>query len=127
MNLIISLLLQRIGLGLLTLVIVSLIIYSAVELLPGDMAEAILGQGATPETLAAFRSEYGLDQPVWQRYVNWVLGAVQGDFGLSFANHRPIADLISERAYNTFFLAGYAAAIAVPFALLLGVMSAILY
>jgi hypothetical protein len=77
--------LQRLGLGLLTLFAVSVIIFSTLEMLPGGFAEAILGQGATPETVAAFNKSLGLDRPPTTRYVEWVTGAVQGDFGKSFA------------------------------------------
>ena len=64
--------LQRLGLGLLTLFIVSIVIFSSLEMLPGGFAEAILGQGATPETVAAFNREIGLDRPAYVRYVEWI-------------------------------------------------------
>lgn len=117
--------LRRLGLGLLTLFLVTLIIFAALELLPGDVAQTILGQAATPETLAAFRRELGLDRSAPERYVMWLWNAVQGDFGVSMANGRPISGLISERAGNTLFLALYAAAIAVPSALALGILAAL--
>ncbi len=116
---------KRLGLGLLTLFVISLIIFSATEMLPGDLAEAVLGQAATEETVAAFRRELGLDQPAYVRYGNWLMGAVQGDFGTSLANKRPISDLIATRLGNTLFLALYAAAIAVPLSLILGVLAAL--
>lgn len=116
---------KRLGLGLLTLFIISVIIFSATEMLPGDLAEAVLGQSATEETVAAFRRELGLDQPAYVRYGNWLAGAVQGDFGTSLANRRPISDLIATRLGNTLFLALYAAAIAVPLSLILGILAAL--
>ena len=116
---------KRLALGLLTLFVISLIIFGATELLPGDLAQNILGQSATPETVAAFRRELGLDQPAYTRYINWLLGAVQGDFGTSLANKRPIADLIATRLSNTLFLAVYAAALSVPLSLALGVLAAL--
>ena len=64
--------LERLGLGLATLFVVSIIIFSAIELLPGDFGQAVLGQSATEETIAAFRRELGLDQPAYQRYLHWV-------------------------------------------------------
>ena len=73
--------LQRLGLGLLTLFIVSIVIFSSLEMLPGGFAEAILGQGATPETVAAFNQEIGLDRPAVVRYVEWIGNVLQGDFG----------------------------------------------
>lgn len=116
---------KRLGLGLLTLFAISLIIFGATELLPGDLAQAVLGQSATEETIAAFRRELGLDLPAHTRYLNWLGGAVQGDFGTSMANKRPIVDLIATRLGNTLFLALYAAAIAVPLSLILGVLAAL--
>ena len=116
---------KRLGLGLLTLFVISLIIFGATELLPGDLAQSILGQSATPETVAAMRRELGLDLPAHVRYVNWLLGALQGDFGTSLANKRPISDLIATRLGNTLFLAVYAAALSVPLSLALGVLAAL--
>ena len=122
---ILKLVLRRFAIGLLTLLIVSAVIFWAVELLPGDIATEVLGQSATPETLAAFRDRNGLNDPAMTRYLHWLGGAVQGDFGLSLATQRPIAGLIGQRAANTFFLAGYAAAIAVPLAVGLGLLAAL--
>jgi len=116
---------QRLALGLLTLFTVSLIIFLGVQLLPGDLAQAILGQSATPETVAAFRRELGLDLPAYVRYLDWLGGMLQGDFGRSLANKREISELIGQRLLNTLFLAGVAAAIAVPLALILGIMAAL--
>jgi peptide/nickel transport system permease protein len=116
---------QRLLLGLLTLFIVSVVIFGATELLPGDLARELLGQSATPETLAALRAQLGLDQPAPVRYWNWLTGALQGDFGMSLANRRPISDLIATRLGNTLFLALYAAALAVPISLVLGILAAL--
>ena len=125
MDKILRMICQRLGLGLVTLFVVSLIIFMGVELLPGDLAEAILGQSATPETVAAFRKELQLDLPAYERYINWLVGMVQGDMGNSLANQRPISDLIGARLGNTLFLAGVAAVFAVPIAVTLGVMAAL--
>ncbi len=116
---------QRLALGVLTLFIVSVVIFGATELLPGDLARELLGQSATPETLAALRAQLGLDQPAPVRYWNWLSAFLQGDFGVSMANRRPIADLISARLGNTIFLALYAAALAVPISLTLGILAAL--
>ena len=102
---------RRLGLGLITLFVVSLIIFLGVELLPGDLAEAILGQAATPETVAAFRKELKLDLPAHERYIDWLVGMLQGDMGKSLANQREIAELIGVRLANTLFLALEAAVI----------------
>ena len=116
---------KRLLAGLLTLFVISLLIFGAIELLPGDLAQEILGQAATPETVAAFRRELGLDQPAYIRYFDWLGGVVQGDFGRSLANQRPISELIGARLGNTLFLALYAAAIAVPLSIVLGVLAAL--
>lgn len=116
---------QRLALGLLVLFAVSLIIFLGVELLPGDIAQEILGQAATPETVAAMRKEMGLDLPPHIRYFDWLGGMLQGDFGRSLANQREISELIGARLANTLFLAGLAAAIAVPLAVTLGVLAAL--
>lgn len=116
---------QRLLLGLLTLFVVSLIIFLGVELLPGDLAQAILGQAATPETVAAFRKELKLDLPAYERYFEWLGGMLQGDFGRSLANQREISELLGSRLENTLFLAGLAAVISVPLALTLGILAAL--
>lgn len=119
------LVLKRLAIGALTLLVVSAVIFWAVELLPGDIATEVLGQSATPETIAAFKDRFGLNDPAGVRYVNWLGNALRGDLGLSLANQRPIAGLIGDRAFNTFFLAAYAALIAVPVAVLLGLVAAL--
>lgn len=116
-------LLRRVGLGLLTLLAVSLLIFAGTQILPGDVASAMLGQQATPEALAALRLQLGLDQPAWARYLRWLAGFVQGDLGLSTGNRQPIAASIAPRLANTLFLAGTAAAVATPPAFLLGWLS----
>lgn len=116
---------QRLALGFLTLFLISLIIFGAAELLPGDFAEAVLGQSATPETVAAIRAEYGLDRPFYVRYADWLAGALQFDFGNSLASRKPVAGMIGARLGNTLFLALYAAAIAVPLSLMLGILAAL--
>jgi peptide/nickel transport system permease protein len=125
MNRILLMVLQRFGLGLLTLFVVSIIIFVGVEFLPGDIAEALLGQGASPENVAALRHELGLDRPAHIRYIDWWAGVMQGDLGTSLANRRDIAELITFRLSNTLFLALTAAAISVPLALILGVLAAL--
>ena len=99
---------HRLGLGLLTMFVISILIFGAIELLPGDLAEEILGQSATPETVAAFRKEIGLDKPPVTRYVEWLGNVVQGNLGRSLANGREISELIGSRLPNTLFLALYA-------------------
>lgn len=121
------LVLKRLGFGLITLLVVSVLIFFAVELLPGDTAEAILGQAATPETVAALRIELGLNDPAYVRYFHWLLGALHGDLGRSaIPPHEPVASVIGDRFVHTLFLAAYAAVIAVPLSITLGVIVALL-
>ena len=125
--------LQRLALGVMTLFFVSLIIFSSLELLPGDFGEAVLGQAATEDTVAAFRKELGLDKPAYIRYIDWVGAVLQGDLGNSFSGRnasgvdrsRSVMELIAPRLQNTFFLATMAAIIAVPLALFLGISAAL--
>jgi len=125
MSQILKMVAQRLALGFVTLFVVSLIIFLGVELLPGDLAQEILGQAATPETVAAFRRELGLDLPPHVRYVEWLGGILQGDMGRSLASQREIGELIGTRLWNTLFLAALAAVISVPLAVTLGVLAAL--
>jgi peptide/nickel transport system permease protein len=117
--------LTRIALGILSLLAVSVLIFAATEILPGDVASAVLGQGATPETLAAFREELGLNRPATVRYWEWFTGAIQGDFGNALTNKREILPELMKKFKNTLFLAGVAALIAVPLSVGLGIIAAI--
>ncbi|MFT5445935.1 MAG: peptide/nickel transport system permease protein [Gammaproteobacteria bacterium] len=117
--------LKRLGLGFATLLVISIIIFGAVEMLPGDIAQAVLGMGATEENVAAMREQLGLDRPAAVRYLEWLKGAATGDFGVSLVSQAPVAELIGPRLYNTLFLALYAAVIAVPVAIGLGVLVAL--
>ncbi|MCF5141784.1 ABC transporter permease [Pseudomonas edaphica] len=125
MNSLLKLVLQRLALGVLSLFAVSVIIFLAVGLLPGDIAQAMLGQSATPETIAAFRAQLGLDLPPLTRFAHWLLRLLQGDLGASLANQRPIAELIGARLGNTLSLAALAALVSVPTALVLGMLAAL--
>jgi len=121
---------QRLGLGVITLFFVSCIIFFSMLLLPGNFAYAILGQSATPDTVAAFEHEVGLDKPALTRYGEWISGVVRGDFGKSYADYgsskpRTVATIIAPRLWNTLFLASMAAIIAVPLAVGLGLLAAL--
>ena len=120
-----GLIVKRLGLGVLTLLIISIIIFIAMEALPGDTAQQILGQGATPESLAALREELGLNEPLPVRYLSWLADALRGDFGISVANQRDVSEQLGPRFRNTLFLAAFAALIAVPMAITLGVLAAL--
>jgi peptide/nickel transport system permease protein len=116
---------QRLGLGIITLFAASVLIFAGTEILPGDLASAILQNSATPENLAALRLELGLDRPALLRYVEWLLNVLRGDFGRSLANNRDVLTEIAPRFANTMFLAIYAACVAVPLAVGLGLIAAI--
>lgn len=129
MKAIILMVAERLALSLLTLFVVSVVIFAAVALLPGDYARTRLGQAATPDTVAAFQRELGLDQPPLTRYVAWVGGVLRGDFGHSFTGTidqpRSVASIVLPRLGNTLFLACMAASLAVPLALVLGLLAAL--
>ncbi len=125
MDEVIGIVLKRLGLGFATLLVVSVLIFGAVEFLPGDVAQAVLGQGATEETVAAMREQLGLDRPAAARYIEWFSGVLSGDFGSSLITKAPVAETIGPRFVNTLLLALYAAVIAVPLAIVLGVLAAL--
>lgn len=100
---------NRLAQGLLTLFLASVIIFAATEVLPGDVAEAILGQARTDESLTALREELGLNRAAVVRYVEWLGGMVRGDLGVSLATRRPVSDMVAGRTWNTLRLAVLAA------------------
>ncbi|MDX5401728.1 MAG: ABC transporter permease [Rhodobacterales bacterium] len=114
---------QRIALGLLLLWAASVLIFAGTMILPGDVAQSILGQSATPEALANLRAELGLNEPAVTRYFNWLFGAMQGDLGVALTNGQDIATALGRRLGNTLFLAFWAAIIAVPLAIFLGLLA----
>lgn len=118
------LIVSRLGLALLTLLIVSAIVFAMTGLLPGDAAQQALGQAATPEAVAALRHQFGLDQPALQRYLQWLFHIVRGDFGMSLSNSLPVSELIETRLPNSLMLAGLTTVVAVPIALAIGIASA---
>jgi len=122
---VINIVAKRLGLGLVTLFVISIIIFGAVEMLPGDIAQAVLGQGATEENVTAMRKQLGLDRPAPVRYLEWLKGAVVGDFGVSLIGGDSVTEKIGPRFLNTLFLAAYAAVIAVPVAIIMGVLVAL--
>jgi peptide/nickel transport system permease protein len=118
------LLLRRIGLGLLTLWLVSLVVFAAVLALPGDAATAILGKEATPDRVAALRDQLHLNDSVISQYFQWLGGLLTGDLGTSAATQEPVSDLLSARVGNSVFLVLVASAVALPLSLLIGVWTA---
>jgi peptide/nickel transport system permease protein len=107
-----------------TLLAAALVVFVVLEILPGDPAAVMLGVQATPETLAAVRAEYGLDQPLPMRFAQWVAGFVTGDLGMSYTYRVPVAALIAERLSVTVPLALIAIALSTAIAIPLGVFAA---
>ena len=118
-----KLVVQRVALGLLLLLAVSVLIFAGTEILPGDVAASILGQSATPEALANMRRDMGLEEPAVSRYFKWLFGAMQGDLGTALTSGQDISSQIASRLGNTLFLAFWAAIIAVPLAVFLGLLA----
>jgi peptide/nickel transport system permease protein len=114
---------RRVVLAILTLFLISLIVFLGVEALPGDAATAYLGQSATPESLNALREEFGLYAPVHERYLAWLGGILQGDLGTSMVRRNPVSEVIGNQLRNTVVLAAAAALIGIPLAILLGVVA----
>lgn len=115
---------RRIAIGLLTLWVVSVVVFIGTEILPGDVAQIILGQSATPENLAALRAELRLDEPAFVRYFDWLGGMLVGDLGVSKAGGATIASLIQNRLSNTLMMAGIVTLISVPLSVLIGLLAA---
>lgn len=120
---ILKLIAQRLALGILLLLAVSVLIFAGTELLPGDVAQAILGQTATPEALANLRAELGLNDPAHVRYFDWLGGVLTGDLGTALSNGQNISEAMGKRLSNTLFLAMWAAIVSVPIAILLGLVA----
>src|SRR5919197_2990058 len=109
-----KLVLRRIALGVLTLWLISLVVFAAVLALPGDAATAILGKEATPDRVAALREQLHLNQSVVSQYLHWIGGVVTGSFGTSAATQQPVSQLLSSRVGNSAFLVLIASAVAIP-------------
>ena len=114
---------RRIAIGVVTVLVVSLLVFAGTELLPGDVAQAILGPGATPEAVANIRARLGLEQAAHLRYFHWFGNLLQGDMGVSLVSGREVSGLVAEHSRNTFLLAGVTALVAVPLSIFLGLMA----
>ena len=122
---IVPLILHRVGSALLTLFLVSAVVFTISGLLPGDAAQEALGQSATPEQVAALRHVMGLDRPALTRYYDWLSAMLIGDPGMSYVANMPVREIISDRLPNTLTLAGITAVVSVILALMIGIVSAI--
>jgi peptide/nickel transport system permease protein len=120
------LILNRLGVALITLLIVSFAVFFATSMLPGDTASILLGQAATPEAVAGLRKAMHLDEPAFLRFISWLIGLLQGDLGTSYANNMSVAHLIGARLVATLELAGITTLVSVPLALMLGITAAML-
>ncbi len=109
----------------LTLLLVSAVIFGMIEVLPGDVASRILGRSATPESLAIVRAQLNLDAPAFERYLGWLAGVVQGDFGLALTSKRPIVEILAPRIVNTLILSGIAFVLYIPLALVPAMVQAV--
>jgi peptide/nickel transport system permease protein len=123
MHPILKLVAQRLSLGIFLLFAASALLFGLTEILPGDAAQAQLGQSATPENLANLREEMGLNRPAITRYAEWIYGILTGDMGNALSNKLPIGEQIGKRLGATMFLAFWAALISVPFAIFLGLIA----
>ena len=116
--------LNRIAIGFVTLLAVSVIVFVMTSWLPGDVASILLGQAATPETLAALRAELGTDQPLIVQYFSWLGNMATGDLGISKTGGATISSLISSRIGNTMMMAGLVAIISIPISISVGLFAA---
>ncbi|MDI9628261.1 MAG: ABC transporter permease [Acidobacteriota bacterium] len=117
--------LTRLGTAVLTVVLSATLVFLAVQLLPGDVAQQLLGQDATPEAVEALRVELGLDRPVWERYLGWLVGLFTGDFGTSLVTGSPIGPVLGLRLRNTLMIAIPTFILGVALAIYLGLIAGI--
>lgn len=116
---------RRLTLIVLTLFVVSVAIFAVTQILPGDVAQMILGRGATPENVATLRHQLGLDRPAYVQYLDWVNGIVHGDLGDSLYLRRPVIEVVKPRLFNSAVLAAFAFLVAVPTAVVTGVWAGV--
>lgn len=124
MNNIAVIILKRLGLGVVTLFLVSMIVFSISSLLPGDAAQELLGQSATPEAVAALREQLGLNKSPFGRYFEWLFGLLMGNPGMSMTGNMPVSELIADRLPKSLILAGLTTVVSTPIAFAIGFFSA---
>jgi len=120
----VKLVIRRLALGVVIMFVVSILVFLATQALPGDAAVAKLGRDATPEALSAFREHFNLDEPLVSQYFAWLSNLLSGDFGQSLVTDSSVSSLIGQRIENSFVLLLVAAAIGIPIAIAIGVLSA---
>ena len=111
--------------GIATLLAASVLIFATVEFLPGDAASAYLGRDTTPAAAAKLRKEFGLDRPIAQRYIDWIVAVIHGDLGKSPANGVPVTTLVGDPIRNSAILVGITLLLLLPFSLFVGTVSAL--
>jgi peptide/nickel transport system permease protein len=117
--------LRRVGFGVLTLFVVSLVVFALTQALPSDPAARILGRDATEESLAAKRAELGFDEPAVEQYTDWLGGLLTGDPGNSYSNGQPIMDFLGDRIGNSLFLMAISALVSIPLSIVIGAYAAL--
>lgn len=122
---ILRLIVQRLALAVVTLLVVSALIYVFTSVLPGDIAERVLGRESSPEQREIFRDNLNLDEPVWKRYGVWVADVVRGDLGRSLVNNETVTATIGTSAKNTLFLSAFAFLLYLPVTLILATIAAL--
>jgi peptide/nickel transport system permease protein len=122
---VLKLVIMRVGMAAVTLLLVSLIVFSILEILPGDVATRILGRDATPESLEVLRSELGLNRSALSRYLAWLGDLMRGDLGRSLVSNRPVAEILGMRIYNTMLLSVYAFLVYLPLTTVTALLQAI--
>lgn len=119
--------LKRLGLALITLILLSMIVFAISTILPGNVGRAVLGPFATQESVDELNRQLGTDRPLIEQYVDWAGGILQGDLGKSLANDVPARDLLGPALANSLKLALVAFLICVPISILGGIVSGLRY
>src|SRR5207245_433648 len=104
---------------------VSIVVFAATQLLPGDAARAVLGRDATPQRLAAFRREYHLDHSAIEQYWAWLSNLLRGNPGTSLANGLPVWSSVEPRIVNSLYLLIVVAVVGIPLSMIMGVWAAL--
>lgn len=115
----------RAGIGAVLVLLVSVLVFSGTQVLPGDAANAILGRSGTAAEKAAYRRELGLDRPLASQYWRWASRLIRGDLGRSFASQEPVSAFLAKRAGNTLILAFATLVIVLPVSLALGIFAGV--
>lgn len=118
---------KRAGLAIVTLLLVSVILFAVAQVLPGDVGRAILGPYATEQQVQALDHQLGVDRPLYERYWHWFSGFVRGDWGNSYLLNRPVSQITFDRLRNSLILGGFALGLIVPISIGLGVLAALNY